>query len=376
MGTIVHDGDSNRGSKRRKAVLIVGTLGGGGIHRYIEDQRDQLDDRFDVSVYDMRSNPKGQGAVWFLRWLVLALVAVLRFPFRSRPDVVHVHTSHWFSFYRAAPYVLFAAYVWRLPVVLHIHGSSFDEFVATESLSVSWLQRLVFAASSEVVVLSAYWRDVLGDVVDTEKIRVVPNAVDPEIYDPSFAPHVPHVVFISNMIERKGVLEFVEAIERLDERNRDVRVSIAGKGRLAEHVERLAETHEHVEYLGYISEERKRALLNEGSIFVLPTYAEGLPIAMLEAMAGGNAIVSTTVGSIPEVIDEEHGVLVEPGDVDGLVEAIDSLVTAPERTANMARANRDAICETYSWSAATDALATLYERETTGSRANPDSPTA
>lgn len=342
-------------------VLIVGTFGGGGIHRYIDEQRDHLADRFDVTTYDMYSDPIGSGRVWFARSLLLGLFAMLTFPFRSPPDVAHVHTSHQYSFYRASFYVLFIKYVWRRPIVLHIHGSSFDEFVATDSTLVSWLQSTVFSATDEVVVLSPYWRDVLEQVTGETTISVVPNAVDPGDYDPSYSSSVPHVVFVSNMVARKGVRELVRALESLQARvDRDFRVSIAGAGPLESHVERIADEYDNVEYLGYVSEERKRELLNEGSVFVLPTYAEGLPIAMLEGMAGGNAIVSTTVGSIPEVVDDDRGILIEPVDEDQLADALVSLVTDPDRVESMGRENARAIRETYSWGAATDALARIY----------------
>jgi len=71
--------------------------------------------------------------------------------------------------------------------------------------------------------------------------------------------------------------------------------------------------------------QKKRDLLAEGTIFVLPSYAEGLPIAILEAMAAGNAIVSTSVGSIPEVITEKRGRIVKPGDPDALFAELQSL---------------------------------------------------
>jgi glycosyltransferase involved in cell wall biosynthesis len=143
----------------------------------------------------------------------------------------------------------------------------------------------------------------------------------------------------------------------------EFRVTIAGKGPLSEEVEELASRHQHVTYAGYISEAEKRRLLASGAVFVLPTYAEGLPIAMLEGMAGGNAIVSTAVGSIPEVIGEENGTLVEPGDADGLADALEDMLRSPDRTEQMARRNRELIEEKYSWAEATDQLERAYAAE-------------
>lgn len=343
-------------------LLIVGTFGGGGVHQYVDQQAARLPDHLSVSTYDMVTPADGSGLAWFVGAFLHSLLAVLQFPFRRPPDVVHVHASHKFSFYRAAPYVLFAAHVWRRPVVLHIHGSSFDDFAETDDLAVRWLQGTVFEAADRIVVLSPYWRELLADRVPAEKLEVFPNAVDPAEYDPEFGGDPPHVVFVSNLIDRKGVTELCTALDLLDERDLDYRATIAGKGPLVDQVETLAEDSPNVEYVGYVSEARKRQLLDTGTIYVLPTYAEGLPIAMLEGMAGGNAIVSTRVGSIPEVIDEDSGILLEPGDSEGLADALETLVADPERTERMGRRNRGLVEEKYSWDTTTERLADLYAK--------------
>ena len=133
----------------------------------------------------------------------------------------------------------------------------------------------------------------------------------------------------------------------------------------------LATEFDAVEYHGFVSERRKLELLNEGSIYVLPTYAEGLPISLLEGMAGGNAIVSTTVGSIPEVVGPENGILVPPVDVDELCEAMESLVGDDDRRTAMARTNRATIEDEYTWDHITDQLLATYDRLVTGDDARP-----
>lgn len=343
-------------------LLIVGTLGGGGIHRYVEEQRRHLAGHLDVSVYDMATNWGGEGVLWFLRSLALALLAAARFPFRSRPDVVHVHASHRYSFVRASFYVLFAAHVWRRPVVLHVHGSGFEEFVNDGSTLLGALRALVFEACDAVVVLSPYWKDVLAGHVSPSKLHVVPNAVVPDEYDPEFGADPPRVVFLSNLIDRKGVPAFVAAIDALAERSLPAYdVDVAGAGGLSATVEALADRHDHVTYHGYVSEAEKRRLLESGSIYVLPAHAEGLPIAILEAMAGGNAVVSTTVGSIPEVVGDDGGLLVDPRDSAGLADALESLLSAPDRAERMGRRNRRAVVDRYAWTDATGTLLSLYD---------------
>lgn len=346
------------------SVLVVGPTGGksGGIGRYIVEQLRHLDDEVSVDLYNTKTVGSSDGALELLRGVVDGVANWARFPFARRPDVVHVHTSHYFSFYLSSFYVLYAAYVWKRPVILHVHGSSFDEFVRDAPLPRALFQSLVFDATDAVVVLSEYWRTALSTRVEDRKLVVLPNAVVLDQYDPDVSPDAHHLVFVSNHVERKGIVEATEAIARLYDEGFEFQTTIAGTGPLSHHAEALADEYEHVEYVGYITEEEKYALLSRGSVYILPTYAEGLPIAILEAMAGGNAIVTTDVGSIPSVVDDANGVLVSPGNVDELTEAIEPLLSDLDRTRRMCKESRTRVESGYSWEAMTERLVSLYRR--------------
>lgn len=352
-------------------VLIVGPSrsGGGGVNRYITGQCQHLPERIRTRVYSV-AVPPGTGLVWFSLAVLIALKQMLLFPFRRPPDVVHVHSAQWNSFYQSSWYVLFAALVWRRPVVLHVHGSSFDEFLEVDSLPIQLLQSAVFRASDVVVALSDSWADVLERHVDPRKVAVLHNAVDVSEYDPSFSVSPLRMSFVSKHIERKGIREFVDALDQLAEET-TVDVTIAGQGPLSHLAEELADSRPGVEYVGFVSEERKLEILNESTVNVLPTYAEGVPIAILEAMAGGNAIVSTGVGGIPSVVDEENGVLVEPGDADALADALLTLLEDPDRIQSMARESRRRVEAAHSWETVTADLVDLYDSLASPSR-NPE----
>jgi glycosyltransferase involved in cell wall biosynthesis len=355
-------------------VLIVGPSrsGGGGVNRYITEQCRHLPESVRTRVYSV-AVPPGTGLARLVLAAFVALKQMLLFPFRRPPDVVHVHSSHWHSFYQSSWYVLFAALVWRRPVILHVHGSSFDEFLETDSAIVRLLQSVVFGASDVVVALSDSWATLIERHVDPEKVVVLHNAVDVSQYAPSFSVSPVRMSFVSTHVERKGVREFVDAVDRLAEETA-VDVTIAGKGPLSHLVEDLADSHEGLAYVGFVSEERKREILDESSVYVLPTYAEGVPISILEAMAGGNAIVSTGVGGIPSVVDEDNGVLVEPGDADALADALRTLLADPDRIRSMANESRRRVEASHSWEAVTAALVDMYESLAPASRETPSAP--
>lgn len=348
-------------------VLIIGPSrsGAGGVNRYISGQCEHLPDRIRTRVYSV-AVPPGTGAARFALALLIAFKQVLLFPFRRPPDVVHIHSAQWNSFYQASWYVFFVAIVWRRPIILHVHGSSFDEFLEVDSRPVQLLQSAVFSASDVVVALSDSWADVLERHVSPRKVVVLHNAVDVSDFEPSFSVSPVRISYVSRHIERKGIREFVDAVDQLAE-EMPVDVTIASRGPLAHLAEELADSQSGVEYVGYVSEERKREILNESAVYVLPTYAEGVPIAILEAMAGGNAIVSTGVGGIPSVVDEDNGVLVEPGDADGLADALRALLADPDRVRSMAEESRHRVEAAHSWDTVTDDLADLYDSLTPSS---------
>jgi glycosyltransferase involved in cell wall biosynthesis len=342
-------------------VLVVGPASkeSGGIAQYIAGQMKHFNDA-ELTVHDTAPRD-GSGPVWLLLTMIGALFDAVRYAVRSPPDAAHIHTSHGLSFIRASFYVLFTNYVWRRPVALHIHGSSFDEFIKTESSFLRWYQNRVFDATSRVIVLSSYWKGVLSTPISSKKIKTIPNAINPAEYDPKWHSSVPHVVFISNLIERKGIGELIEAIRRIDrDSTNEYRVTIAGDGPLSSDVEKLATDIDYVDYRGFISEKEKRSILESGGIYVLPSHAEGLPIAILEGMAGGNAIISTTVGSIPEVVTEDIGITVNPKEVDELESALRELIDDSERTAQMGRHSRKLCEEQYSWEFVTSQLKKVY----------------
>jgi glycosyltransferase involved in cell wall biosynthesis len=345
-----------------KQVLVVGPVGRdtGGIAQYVDDQLSHLDE-YQTETHDI-SPPEGTGLVWLAFTILDAIGSLLTFGTRERPDVVHVHSSYGLSFVRASAYVISARFVLRRPIVLHIHGSSFDDFVATDSRTMAWYQYAIFGLTCRVIVLSAFWEDVIAERVDEGRIRVLPNAIGPDDYDPDTTSSVPHIVVVSNLIERKGIPELLRAISRLQESESEpFQATIAGKGPLSDEVAEVATDYDTVEYRGYVSEEEKRAILEAGTIYALPSHAEGLPIGILEGMAAGNAIISTDVGSIPEVIGEKNGRIVSPGEVTELRQAITYLVQNPDVAKDMAARNIAEIDETYSWPAIADQLEAIYD---------------
>jgi glycosyltransferase involved in cell wall biosynthesis len=341
----------------------------GGIARYVNEQERILSDNYQVTVHDY-SFPRGTGVVtsFPISGIKKSIYQFLKFLLRDEPNVLHVHCGTGISFYRSSAYIIYGVIKWDCKVVLHIHGSDFDDFLENSSTIKEKYLRFVFECTDEIITLSEKWKNLVSEYCPPDTISVLPNAVDVKTYNPEIAPSDTNLVFISHLTKRKGVVELVESIRSLDQETLELfTIKIAGDGPLKQKIESLATSSDNVEYFGYVSEEKKTRLLNQGSIFVLPSHAEGLPFAILEGMAGGNAIISTTVGSIPEVINDEQGILVSPASSLELKSAIEKLASSPEDIESMSRINLEQAKKYYSWDSVQQDLISIYSEIEEGS---------
>ena len=176
--------------------------------------------------------------------------------------------------------------------------------------------------------------------VDTAKFRAA-------VTDVSTCRH--SFLMLGRLGSRTGVYDLIDAVEIACRKNPELTVCIAGDGEVDKVRALVAEKglDRHISVPGWIGETQKLKYLKKAAVLVLPSYYEGLPMAVLEGMAAGKAIISTTVGAIPEVIGEENGILLEPGDVEGLAEAMLACSGNVDALQKMSAENRRKAEETF-----------------------------
>jgi len=347
------------------SVLQVGSVGKptGGISQYIDQISGQESDLIRIDCFDVGVGDR-TGLIWFLVYFLYNVADFVRFQYvllRSSYDIVHVHSSQDFSFLRASALALTAKYLHRRAVVFHCHGSEFADFVRDPPPGFGVLQRAVIRRMGHVFTVSRDMADAVERRADIGTASVVRHGVNPSAYDPQYESDLPRLLLISNLLPRKGIEEFLSALDRLPEHH-DFTVDIAGTGPLGDDVEQFADARPHVDYHGYVSDKEKHDLLSRATIYVLPTHSEaGVPIAVVEGMGGGNAVVTCDVSGIAEVLDKENGVLIEPGDVSALVAALEELLSDPEVVAIMGRTNREMVEEIYSVDAMASQVFEVYQ---------------
>lgn len=288
--------------------------------------------------------------------------------------LVHVQLASRASFWRKSV-VCGLARLARRPYLLHVHGAEFLQFYEQESSPAA--QRLiakVLASAALVIALSEEWRARLLRICPRARVEVVTNAVSlPELTQlRQLGERRPTLLFLGEVSRRKGIYELVRALARVAERVPTVELVCGGAGAVEEIRSLAVElgVADRVVCAGWLDAQRKQAELARASVFVLPSYAEGMPMALLEAMSWGLPVVTTPVGGVPQVItDEENGLLVPSGDIEALAAAIIRLLEAPALRARLGAAARATIEERFSLQASIDRLLGIYRRFGIESRA-------
>ena len=312
----------------------------GGMATIMRLMLEDPDPRFVIQAVPTYVDAALMSRLWTgIRGMLMASALVLL----GRVDVLHVHYSQGGSVVRKSVPLL-AARLRGVPAIIHCHGSHF--FV--------WLNRLPPQARRVVrAALRADYCLVIGQSqvdesrrhlgFDDAKTRVLYNPVIMPAAQPSPSSRRPlRAVSLGRLGTRKGTYDLVRAFSLLPNDIRaNLRITFAGDGEV-EQVRECIRSHGvdgAVEVIGWVDPSTRDQLLTESAIFVLPSYNEGLPMAMLEAMAHGVVPVTTPVGAIPEVVtDGVDGLLVKPGDPKQLAAALQSLVVDDELRDRLAKA--------------------------------------
>lgn len=305
------------------------------------------------------------GTYW--RKMTVAIISLLTVVFicsRRQAPIVHAHVASRASFFRKS-ILLAAARICGSKTVFHLHGGIFRQFAEVESgPAARWWIRRTLVRSSLVIALSESSACFLNAFAPAAEVRVLVNSVP--IKDEvagALREQSGRILFLGRASRQKGVFELLAAVAALQAQFSQITLVIAGDGDLVE-VRRAAErldVSSQVLILGWIGPQERNEQLLRASVFALPSHDEGLPMAMLEAMAAGKAVVVTAVGGIPEVVnDHDNALLVPPRDVAALITALRTLLEDAGLRSRLAYRARETVRARFSSSAVTIKLAAMY----------------
>lgn len=359
--------------KKRSSMCVVfatpGALdGGGGIGRmtgYIVDCFRRADTAPETIVLDTRGDGSALASPFYLAGTLARLTALL---VRGKPSVVHINVSENASFWRKAA-VQLVADLFSCPTVVHLHGATFMEYFDKGPVSRA-ICRWLFDRCGLAVVLGESWRTFLVQTVGTDahKVRVLYNAV-PDIgadLPPREAPPegaVLSLLVLANLSERKGIGTLLRACRVMKEQGLRFRVTIGGGGDVDGYRRLAAElgVAEECTFRGWVTREEAHAHIRSHDLLLLPSTHEGLPMVILEALSAGLPVVTTPVGSIPEVLtDGETARIIPVNDPDALALAVADLARHPALYARLSAQGRRLFLEKFVIDAYGRTLQELY----------------
>jgi glycosyltransferase involved in cell wall biosynthesis len=296
---------------------------------------------------------------------------------RERPHIVHFHTSRHLAMLKDLLLVAVLKASCKCKIVGHVHHASYPTLlVGGSSIGRTVQLQLLMTAFDRMILMSDSIKQELSRTLSLSgqhrfeaKARVIHNfAPLPNVAECSNSHAGPLTLFfIGNVGQQKGIHDLIEAAGELKRAGLGFRLVLAGPFDSPAEGERIKSRAatlglgEWIQFTGPVLGAQKAALFRTADIFVLPSYCEGVPLSMLEAMSYRLPVVATGVGGIPEIMaNGQMGLLVEPGDVLGLTAALQKLLLSTELRQKMGGAGRERVENFHSPSRFLNGLEMVY----------------
>jgi len=350
----------------RPRLLIVGPLPPpiGGVETVIQAmlESDAFRD-FEVSHCDTtKGRPKqtqGKFDAGNFRWALRHFGLMRRAVARTRPDVVYLPIAGTWSGFLRDMALAYLAKRKGARLVGHVHGSDFHFILERRGLNA----RLVRAGLNQfdrVLVLGERWKQLVESYGVRGTVAIVPSTLRREVFErgASFQRVPPdgslddpvHGLFVGQVGKRKGVFDLLAAMKRCQDMGLPFRMTFVGPPELEGEWGAVLELRRQLglesaaEFTGALQGEPLYDRFRIGEMFVMPSYTEGLPVVFYEAGAFEMPVIATPVGAVPDlIVDGRNGLLVEPGRVESLVQAIVRLVRQPAERLAMGKQLREDI---------------------------------
>lgn len=246
----------------------------------------------------------------------------------NKKVIFHCHLSYKGSFWRKLIFLIISKITFS-KIIMHLHGSEFKNYFESSSILKQKLITFLIRHSTRFVVLSDGWSQYIKSISGITPV-VINNYVDVPVVDAKGGSNRSGILFLGAFIKRKGIYDLLNAYKLL---NTEENLHLCGAGedlKVKELVSKL-NIEDKVIFHGWVNSEEKFNLLSRCRIFILPTYNEGLPMSIIEAMGSRIPIITTPVGAIPEVINNNiNGLIVKEGNIDSIKEGLETALSNPK----------------------------------------------
>jgi len=267
----------------------------------------------------------------------------------SKADLVYLLISQTtIGFLRDIPFIIITK-IFRKKIVIHLRGGYLRKYYDNTNIMMQFFIRNALKKIDQMIVLCDSVKKYFENFIPRKKISVVPNGLNMTIAkNRARSDNELTILFLSNLRESKGLWEVLFSIYKVVKYCRNIKFVFAGAWRYdkdrikCEHYLKNEKLDVYVEFKGFILGNDKMELLEEADIFVLPSFSEGHPWVIIEAMAAGLPIIATDTGCICEsIIDGENGFIIPKKDSEALAEKIIYFIKYPLEREKMGRRSRD-----------------------------------
>ncbi|HFD32731.1 MAG TPA: glycosyltransferase family 1 protein [Gammaproteobacteria bacterium] len=248
----------------------------------------------------------------------------------------------------------------RLPYIVSLRGSDVPHYdIYNKKLKVfHWLlkpiTKHIWQKALKVVALSEGLKLTALETYPTQKIVIIPNGIEADLFKPAEKP-LPitgqfKLILVSRLIERKGIQHVLQALSELNDKS--IKLLIVGTGSYETHLKELGKTlglDDTVTFHGFCLRTELPKLYNRHDCFILPSMAESFGIVFAEAMACGLPIIGGRTGGVPDLIKSDNGILVEPGNIEEIKNAILNMQASPAKRKKLGHNNRTKVVNYYNW---------------------------
>ena len=311
--------------EHRKQILMLGTQARGGMREVINQYLSLNLKKYHINYIPTHLE---RNVVLKLHALIISIVRSVPLFLHKDLRIVHIHSSKKGSFFRKY-FFLILCKTFKKKIILQTHGADFFEYYSSCNIISKCFIKHFFTVPDLVIVLSQQRGNEYSAIFKTNKISVVPNfvSVPKGMKKSDRGTRKIQLLTLGRVGDRKGTGDLIKIFSKLNYEN--VILKIGGDGDNGKFRKMINERglKDYIKLLGWVEHENKTVLLENSDIFILPSYQEDLPMAILEAMSYGLPILSTNVAGIPSLVEHGYnGYLVEPGDIDDCVDKLTELI--------------------------------------------------
>lgn len=312
----------------------------------------------------------GKHPIFSIFYLTAALTTLLFYRILGEAAGVHVNMAERLSLFRKSTVILFSRSI-GVPVILHLHAAQLHHFYAQLPSFLKAFTRWTFSKASKVIVLGETAKKfVIEDLkVSPSNVEIILNGVPEPTYPraPYSATHnKTRVMFLGNLSERKGVSDLLNAIAK-SQAFQDGKAEAVFVG--AENIELYCNKAEQlgisnmVQFTGWANQEQVAQWMATTDILALPSYDEGLPLVILEALSNKVAVLCTPVGEIPHNLKSDvDSVFVSPGNIEEITQALDKLILDQTYREYIAAKGRELYEKGFSLDRFSNSVAEVHQR--------------